>query len=430
MTTSSIATSGGGTNYPNNYYKLGVPAPASAPTITHGSPGSANNIQSRAYIYTYVSAYGEEGPPSDPSELHDITDGDSVTVGVPGTGPDGAYNITKKNIYRLNSGIYQFVAQINLATTTYADTTLNAALGDEIESTEYDPPPSDLKGLFKMANGCLGGFTPTEFCMSEPYLPHAWPVRYRIPFAGGIVSAGAFGNSVLVTNGADKPYLLTGADPGSMLREQFELGHACMSKRGTVDMGDAVVFPTPFGLVVAGTGKTGLMTKDVVDPMDFASTFAPSTLLGAKHGDNYIGFHTVNGTNKGFVFNARTGDLSTIDTFATATYTDPGTGDLYLVVNGDIVKFDGSATEMEADWESKTFILGRATNFSRAQVRAESYPVTFEVYADGRLVSSRLVTSKTPFTLPGKFLSDEWRYRILSKNSVRTVAIANSVSEL
>jgi len=117
MTTSSIATAGGGTNYPNNYYILGVPAPAADATQNAGTPSDANNIQSRAYIYTYVTGSGEEGPNTDPSDLFDITDGDSVTVTLPSTGPTGAYNITHKNIYRLNNGVYQFLAQITAATT-------------------------------------------------------------------------------------------------------------------------------------------------------------------------------------------------------------------------------------------------------------------------------------------------------------------------
>lgn len=433
MTTLTAATTGGGAAYPIAHYKLGIPAPASAATATPGGgvPSDESNIQSRAYVYTYVSAYGEEGPPATASSLVDVTDGDSVTVGVPSTGPAdaAARNITHKNIYRLNSGVYQFLTTVTLATTEYVDTTANTALGSGITSTEYDPPPSTLKGLFKMSNGSLAGYTDDEFCISEPYLPHAWPVRYRVPFAGGIVSAGAFGNSVLVTTANDKPYVLSGSDPGSMFREQFEIGYSCASKRGTVDMGTFIAYPSPAGIVICGTGSISLATKDVIDEKDFNTDAAPSTMLAAKYGENLVWFSTVDTVSSGFIFNMKSGDLTTTGIYATAAYTDPGTGALYLVVDGEIVQFDAGA-ELEIEWESKDFILGKATNFSRGQVRAESYPVTLEVYADGNLKATRFVNSKAPFTLPGKFRADEWRYKIKSFNAVKSVAIANSVSEL
>jgi len=429
MTTNAIATSGGETDYPNNYYVLGIPAPAAVATITHGDPSNANNIQSRAYIYTYVSAYGEEGPPSLTSDLHDITDGDSVTVGLPSTGPTGSYNITHKNIYRLNSGIYQFVATVTVATTSYADTKLNSALGSEITSTEYDPPPAGLKGLLAMANGSLAGFSGNELCMSVPYLPHAWPARYRIPFVGAIVSIGAFGNSILVTTTHDKPCVLSGDDPAAMFKEQSEVGQGCMSKRGTVDMGNFVVYPAPTGLIVVGTGAMDLITKDVVDPRDWVSYAQPSTFLGAKWGDNYLYFNTVGAVNAGSIFNTKTGDLSTMDLYATAAYTDNGTGDLYLVVSGDIVKFDGGAA-LTMEWESKDFILGKETNFGRAKVRAASFPLTLAVYADGALKHTQTVASKNHFSLPSGFLADTWAYKITAAVAVKSVSIGNSIGEL
>jgi hypothetical protein len=56
-----------GPDYPSAYYRLGVPAPDTAPTvgITGGSSGTP---ETRSYLYTFVTAYGEEGPPSDPTE--------------------------------------------------------------------------------------------------------------------------------------------------------------------------------------------------------------------------------------------------------------------------------------------------------------------------------------------------------------------------
>src|SRR3990172_489702 len=42
---------------------LGIPRPTVAPTVTPPAGGDST----RAYVYTFVSEFGEEGPPSDPT---------------------------------------------------------------------------------------------------------------------------------------------------------------------------------------------------------------------------------------------------------------------------------------------------------------------------------------------------------------------------
>lgn len=51
-----------GTDYPTDYYRLGIPRPDTAPTIGETTP--AGNSIDISYVYTFVSDWGEEGPPS------------------------------------------------------------------------------------------------------------------------------------------------------------------------------------------------------------------------------------------------------------------------------------------------------------------------------------------------------------------------------
>lgn len=57
--------------YPLASYGLGIPAPASALTATGpaGSPPTGGVSVATVYVVTFVSKYGEEGPPSPPSSL-------------------------------------------------------------------------------------------------------------------------------------------------------------------------------------------------------------------------------------------------------------------------------------------------------------------------------------------------------------------------
>lgn len=63
-TDDTLAEASPGTDYPTDYYRLGLPPPDNAPTVG-STGGSANDIE-RSYVYSFVSPWGEEGPPSDP----------------------------------------------------------------------------------------------------------------------------------------------------------------------------------------------------------------------------------------------------------------------------------------------------------------------------------------------------------------------------
>jgi hypothetical protein len=55
--------------YPTAWYALGVFAPSTAPTVA--STGGGSTQESRSYTYTFVTALGEESPPSPPSAVID-----------------------------------------------------------------------------------------------------------------------------------------------------------------------------------------------------------------------------------------------------------------------------------------------------------------------------------------------------------------------
>ena len=157
-----------------------------------------------SYVYTFVSAYGEEGPPSPASTV--ITTDDNMTINITqmetsttksnsnfGTG-------AKKRIYRSNTGSnttqFQFVGEVAMATASFVDSSKNSELAEVIPSTTWIAPPDDdaslypdgpMKGLIPVQNGIFAGFTGNRVCFSEPYQPHAWPADYRIGIEEPIV---------------------------------------------------------------------------------------------------------------------------------------------------------------------------------------------------------------------------------------------------
>ena len=74
-------------------------------TIGDGEVSLSGNTYARAYIYTWITPWGEESVPSEPSDFIYIKDGQTVTVsGLPSAGPAGNYQVMGINVYRTVSG--------------------------------------------------------------------------------------------------------------------------------------------------------------------------------------------------------------------------------------------------------------------------------------------------------------------------------------
>jgi hypothetical protein len=157
-------TSGTGTDpFPDSWLYMGVPNPTGAPTLAASSSTAPAEV--RAYVYTYVSTFGvvkEESGPSPAATVTVNTASGTVTVSGFTAAPTTGYNITHRRIYRTITGAssvtYSFVAEIPVATTSYVDSLTATQLGENLPSLNFEPPPSDLKGLVAMPNGMLAGF--------------------------------------------------------------------------------------------------------------------------------------------------------------------------------------------------------------------------------------------------------------------------------
>ena len=223
----------GSSGYPVNSYRLGVPAQSGTPTVvksgTANADATANDV---SYVYTLVTADGREGPPSSPSAVIELTDGETATISMPASyNPSGSgHNFAAgalKRIYRSNTGStntqFQFAGEVGYTATSFTDTQDAATLGEVLPSATWIGPPDDsslypdgpLKGLISLAQGTMAGFTGKRFCLSEPFLPHAWPIQYRITTEEDIVAIASTANGVAaLTDG--QPYFITGTEPSAM----------------------------------------------------------------------------------------------------------------------------------------------------------------------------------------------------------------------
>ena len=107
-----LATAGAGP-YPSGCYVLGVTPPVAAPVITPA--GGTGETVTRAYVYTFVTQWGEESAPSPPSA---ITSGKI----------DGTWQLMGMNPAPPNSGTISAAVE-NTPSTGYVTVTLNSVFG-------------------------------------------------------------------------------------------------------------------------------------------------------------------------------------------------------------------------------------------------------------------------------------------------------------
>lgn len=481
--------------FPAASWRLGVPAPTSTPSVsTSGTIDGSVTPDDVSYVYTFVTAYGEEGPPSDPTTAIEFTASTQTnTVGIPAYGgASSSINFAKKRVYRSNTGstntTFQFVTEVPYATTSITDNRSGAALGEVLPSTTWIGPPDDntslypdgpLQGLTPVANGIFAGFTGKRLCLSEPYLPHAWPISYRITLEENIVAIGTTSNGVVaLTNG--KPYFVTGVDPSAMTALQVDLAQACINRSSVVDMGDYILYAGPDGLCAVSGTEGRVVTKGLISPVQWNEDFAPTTIKAFKHEGTYVAFYDDGSNHKGWVYDPRADEaaISTITSENTVYggWTNPRDGELYileaLTANGNrrIKKWRGDTGNSEGDhkqliWKSKEIVLPQPTSMGWVYVLADYYPLSsyhsgqtwwdyvlqVKVWADGVLLADYHITKgnsatygvrpNTPTGLTESSMAEpiarlpavvarKWEVEVRSYHPVREICIAQTTDEL
>jgi len=371
-------------------YLLGVPTPQNAPSV---SP-PAGSDETRAYVYTFVTEYGEESAPSPPTIVTggsgtpwNITSMDTTVpnqasraMGTPGDTGEFA----KTKIYRTVPGNastnFYYVAEVNFGTSSYADSVSNetVAANNLLESTTWAEPISTMEGFIAMPNGYLVGWSGRRLLFSEPYRPHAWPAEYELSTEFDIVSLGVVG-STLVIGTESQPYFGQGVSPASFTTQKIDAVEPCLSRRGMVSTTAGVLYPSINGLVLANSSGVQVITKDLFTKEEW-SDWLPNQLYAAQLGLQYIAF---NGPSTGFVLDPQepTARFVPLDGFTNVEgiETDRYTGNVSLLSNDRIWEWDSESTEqrMQWTWKSRLMQTPKPVNFGAARLHFITGAVDF-----------------------------------------------------
>jgi hypothetical protein len=370
-------------------YPLAVPYPTVKLTGAVSGTGSGSTI-SRVYVYTFVTAYGEESEPNPASDIIDMQEGQTVTLSG-FQGDPGGRNITKQRIYRTQTGnngtdLY-FIAERAVSSSDYADTIADDAFGEVIPSRAYNAPPDGLTGLTGMPNGMMAAFVGRDLYFCEPWLPHAWPEAYVLTCDYEIVALGAIGTSLIIMTKGN-PYLVQGTDPTSMQMVKIESNLPCVNALGVVDLGFAIAYPSHEGLVLATAGGQVQLITEKLFNREAWQRFNPATIVAGQLSGQYIAsYNSTNADGSPLVgtliitSNGGVGYLSRSDVEAVAFFYDISAGALYFLTDtGEIKRFDApSGPPLNQYWKSKPLLLPAPTNFAVMRIDSDDAPSLQEV---------------------------------------------------
>lgn len=392
-------------------------------------------IDTRFYIATYVTDWGEESAPSPVSAMLEVDQNDQVLITVAPPPPSFNY-ITKCRLYRSNVGsetaAFQFCYEGSIAPgtpMTHTDSAAPAELGEVCPSLTWLQPETTMSGLVGLPNGIMAGHFGNTVAFSEPFVPYAWPQEYQLTVESTVVGLGVFGQTLFVgTTGS--PYFISGADSASMSAIKLDSSQACVSRRSIVALEGGVIYASPDGLCLANESGVKLITRGMWSHKDWQA-LQPKTMFASSHEGAYV-FATNNGTR---VFIFGDGKLTEVllDEFGvSALYSDKSTGALCAASGQNITaSFKGSGLRT-GRWRSKLITLSAQQPMAWAKVYGEqnsTFPATVRWYGDGGLRHTMTFTDLTPQRLPpGRWLEHE--VEIESKARITRVVVASTVEEL
>jgi hypothetical protein len=419
--------------YPSQSFRLGVPAPASAPTLAIVGTGDGTT-ESRFYVVTYVGRYGEEGPPSPVSGEVELQPGQTVMLSALPAPPSAPYSVTKLRIYRTNTvgtdAVFQMVGEVGAGTSVFHDVVLSADLKEAMQSEQWDMLPGDAVGLTALPNGVFCAFRNNELLFSEPGLPHAWPVDYRRSVDFDIVGLGAMGTEVFVgTKGTC--YVVSGTDPAGYAVTSIPAPHSCVSKRSIVGIGDIVVYASEEGLVLVSRQGATLLTEQMFSREEW-SKYTPAELRAWRWGRFYLAAYRDGTKTSMFAIDPLRPEDGVVfhDGFMiTAGYTDVEEEQVYFATAGQLVRW-GGGDKTYYDWCSRPFSLASPEPIRVARVLADTYPVQVRIHRDGVEQAFVEVNNARPRRLPGARLGREYVIQVSANTRVKDIVVASSISEL
>jgi hypothetical protein len=352
-------------------YLLGVPAPDSAPTV--GVTGGTVPTGSRAYVFTLVNLFGEEGQPSPPTTFSGNIDGTwNITDLALPAGVDATdRGIVSFRLYRTVTGstgtAFYRVADVDIDTFIYDDTRTDTEVATDglfLDSILWREP-EEMEGFIELPGGFFAGWNGRTVFFSEPYRPWAWPAEYILSTSYDIIAAGVSGSSLILFT-TSRPVVIAGTRPEIMQIIESDAAEPCFFPNSVVSASDGIYFAGRTGLFLATQNNLSNLTRGIIKQADWQEEYQLANLSLARLNDTQVIVLSTEGF--GFILdlsNDRTGlirieNLATVD----AVWNDPYTGEVHAMFENKVFRWQSpGAPNAVTLWRSKEYHLPKPVNF-------------------------------------------------------------------
>ena len=428
---------------------LAANAPIGAPTIVVAPQTDPDLEEATVFAYTYVTDLDEETQPSPLSSTVNLAPDQGATISNFSV-PNATRGFNRIRIYKSVTSIsgttelYLIRETNHTATsplTTFFYNPASYPIQSPIPTVDYTPPPSGLSGIVTMPNGMMAAFEGRRIYFCEPYIPHAWPIKYSLTVDYPIVALCAFGTMLaILTEGT--PYRAQGTHPDNIMLEKVEENLPCLSAAGAVDLGYACAYPSYNGLVVMTSGAAETVSKGIFT-LDQWRALDPSSFIAADYAGVYIFSHDpIGAAGRSIGIIDLTGEapfyLQT-DTVAQGFHKSLTEGKLYLLgSNGTVTQwYPPSTTPKTYAWTSRITDLKYPENFAVILVEGRAYDESqggsaafaCAIYGDG-VLRHTITDLNTPKRLPGGFKAQEWELRITGNAEIERITLAETMEDL
>lgn len=425
------------------YYRLGVPAPASAPAVA-GAQTTGRNAAARSYVYTFVNLFGEEGAPSPASAPLTVSDSTAVTI----SGfekPAASYGVNTIRIYRTStvwrSGNekeqqpatdFMLVATIAADTASYVDVIAESKLGEAITTEDNREPPADLRHItYLRGTGVLAGVTTNQVHFCKPYQPGNWPAEYDLTLPYNIVHAVSLGSLLFVSTDS-YPFVIKGApscephqcrDVTEVLTPLPDIG--CGHVHGAISTPFGMVYSSKDGLVlVDASAKFQIITSAWFSTDDWVKIRPDTVRLAYWRG--YIVCAT---DVLSFMLEIDTGVYNDVKASNLVTISDKPV-DMFVTQSDELIilqdnvcyQWNAGKSFRPYKWTSRTMGFGGESAPTTAKIMTDG--ITFKLIApDGSRLYERFVPDSKPVRLKRLGRARDWRMSFEGKGTVEYASL-------
>jgi hypothetical protein len=417
-------------------------------TLTTGIKES--DKEARAYVFTYVNSYGEEGPPSDPA-LVTTSPVINVNVTITKDSVSGYAPITQARVYRTPTGStianYFYVGTVaiggNPGQFTFTDNVKAEMLNEELLSLNYYPPSQALTGLMALPNGILCAWKGNELHFSEAYKPWAWPPAYVKPLPNAITGGIPAGSGAVITTAA-QPYMLSGVSPDSMTATRLNVDQAGVSKWSIAVLNGQVVYASNDGIVTINGAQGSLaqsqqfFTREVWRSL---YSLGLSSMRFAVWDGRLVVFSSDNLFTPFMVrFDEADGTMTELpNLLASCAFISQLSDQFYYGYGNQLYQFNGGI-EQSAVWQSREVVIPKPLNFGIAQALVTgTWVLELWAYVKNPATgvwgyqlkhTQNLTDGLTNFRLPSGYESDRYRLKLTGKGRFRELTLAQTAREL